>query len=324
MTSTIAAAATMAAYVPSDRTEARIALTDVPERVARDHEALVAVEAFSLNRGETFLLERPRAGWRPGQDVAGHVLEPAADGSGPPAGARVVGHAWDGGWAERVAIATDSLVALPDAISAPVAATLPLAGLTAVRLVRAAGSLAGRRVLITGAAGGVGHLLAELAAAQGARITAIARTAERGERLRALGAEEIASRVEDTEGPFDIAFESVGGASLTAAAERVTPRGTVWWLGAASLDPAVVDFFALPERVTIRRFVYWPHDEPDRVDLQVLVDLVASGRLHPEIGLLADWRETPAALVSLRDRHVRGNAVLTIPVTSVASGTSVV
>ncbi|MEA2341802.1 MAG: NADPH:quinone reductase, partial [Solirubrobacteraceae bacterium] len=166
---------------------------------------------------------------------------------------------------------------------------------------------------ITGASGGVGHFLVELAAAQGARITAIARTAERGERLRALGAEAIAGRVDDTEGPFDVVFESVGGASLSAATQRVAPRGTVWWLGQASRAPAVLDFFALPERVTVRRFAYWPHDEPDRVDLHVLVDLVSSGRLHPEIGLLADWHETPAALVALRDRGVRGNAVLTIP-----------
>jgi NADPH2:quinone reductase len=313
MNSSLVAAATVAAFVPSDRNDARIALIDVPAPVAREDQALVAVEAFSINRGETFLLERPRSAWRPGQDVAGRVVEAAADGSGPPAGTRVVGHAWDGGWAERVAIATDAVVPLPDAISAPVAATLPLAGLTAVRLLRAARSLAGREVLITGASGGVGHFLVELAAAQGARITAIARTAERGDRLRALGAEAIAGRVEDTEGPFDVVLESVGGASLTAATQRVAPRGTVWWLGQASRDPAVLDFFALPERVTIRRFAYWPHDEPDRVDLRVLVDLVSSGRLHPEIGLLADWHETPAALVALRDRRVRGKAVLTIP-----------
>jgi ABC-type multidrug transport system fused ATPase/permease subunit len=54
-------------------------------------EAVIAVEAYSLNRGEIFLLDSPRDGWRPGQDVAGRVERAAADGSGPPAGARVVG-----------------------------------------------------------------------------------------------------------------------------------------------------------------------------------------------------------------------------------------
>ncbi len=305
---------TIAAFVPSDREDARIELADVPEPIAREDQALVLVEAFSINRGETFLLEHPRNGWRPGQDVAGRVLEPAGDGSGPPAGTRVVGHAWDGGWAARVPIATDALVPLPDAIPATVAATLPLAGLTAVRLLRAAGSLAGRRVLVTGASGGVGHFLVELAAAQGARITSVTRTAERGQRLRALGAEHVVARVEDAAAPFDAVFESVGGASLSAAMERLAPRGTVWWFGQASREPAVLDFFALPDRAMVRRFTYWPHEEPDHVDLQVLVDLVAAGRLHPEVGLLADWQETPAALVDLHERRIRGHAVLTIPV----------
>jgi len=313
MDQTTAAISTITAFVPSDRADARVALAEVPEPVAREDQALVTVEAFSINRGETFLLERPRDGWRPGQDVAGRVLESAADGSGPLAGTRVVAHAWDGGWAPRVAVATDALVALPDAITATVGATLPLAGLTAVRLLRAAGSMAGRRVLMTGASGGVGHFLVELAAAQGARVTVITRTAERGDRLRALGAHHVVGRVQDAVAPFDVVFESVGGASLSAAAERLAPCGIVWWFGQASREPATLDFFSLPDRAAVRRFTYWPHDEPDRVDLQVLVDLVATGRLHPEIGLLADWHETPDALVALAERRVRGNAVLTIP-----------
>jgi hypothetical protein len=68
----------------------------------------------------------------------------------------------------------------------------------------------------------------------------------------------------------------------------------------------------VPGRVGIRRFAYWPHDEPDRVDLATLVRLVAAGRVHPEIGLHADWRDTPAALIALRDRRIRGNAVLAV------------
>jgi NADPH:quinone reductase-like Zn-dependent oxidoreductase len=309
---TTTTASTIQAFVPSERAEARVELAEVPAPVPAANEALVAVGAYSINRGETFLLERPREGWRPGQDVAGRVLEAAADGSGPQAGARVVGHAWQGGWAPRVPVATDALVELPDDVPTTVAATLPLAGLTAIRMLRAAGSLAGRRVLLTGASGGVGHLVVELAAAQGARTTAVTRTPERAERLLALGAADVVHDVDDAEGPFDVVFESVGGASLTGAIARLAPRGTVFWFGAASRETSPLDFFALPQRAKLRRFSYWPHDEPDRVDLQALVDLVAAGRLHPEVGHLADWRETPSALLALRDRRVRGNAVLTL------------
>ena len=76
----------------------------------------MAVEAFSPNRGELFLLERPRPGWLPGKDVAGRVVRAAADGSGPAAGSLVVGHPPAGGWSERVAVATSALAQLPDGV----------------------------------------------------------------------------------------------------------------------------------------------------------------------------------------------------------------
>ncbi|MEP7020373.1 MAG: alcohol dehydrogenase, partial [Pseudonocardiales bacterium] len=134
-----------------------VALGDASEPTPAVDEAVLAVEAYSVNRGETLLLEAPRDGWRPGKDVAGTVTAAAADGSGPPLGARVVAHVPDSGWAERVAAATSTLAVLPDEVTTETAAALPLAGLTALRLLRKAAPLVGRRLLITGASGGVGH-----------------------------------------------------------------------------------------------------------------------------------------------------------------------
>ena len=129
----------------------------VDEPEPRADEALVEVKAFSINRGETYQLERPRPNWRPGKDVAGVVIRAAADGSGPGEGERVVGHADQSGWAERAAVPSARLARLPDGVDFQTAAALPLAGLTALRLTRVAGPLASRRVLLTGASGGVGH-----------------------------------------------------------------------------------------------------------------------------------------------------------------------
>ena len=106
--------ATIPAFVPAPDAPGRIALADVPEPEAGPAEALVIVEAYSVNRGELFLLEAPREGWRPGQDVAGHVERTAADGSGPAQGTRVVAHVPAGGWAPLVAAPTDALAMLPD------------------------------------------------------------------------------------------------------------------------------------------------------------------------------------------------------------------
>jgi NADPH:quinone reductase len=306
-----------------------VLVAEVEEPRAAADEALIAVEAFSVNRGETFLIESRPAGFRPGKDVAGVVIEAAADGSGPAVGERVVAHANGGGWAERVAVATDRVAALPAGRSAsadgrggasapPIATTtaaaLPLAGLTALRLTRAVGPMASRRVLLTGASGGVGHYFVELAASQGAELTAVSASAERAERLLALGATRVVGDVEEAEGPFDLALDSVGGTSTTAAFARLTPEGALVWFGQASRVAPTFDFFDWRGAFngTIRRFHYEESDVSFAGDLATLVRLTASGRLHPEVGWTADWARTGEALTALLAREVRGNAVLTL------------
>lgn len=163
----------MKALLPTGQFDRPVALGDAPHPRPRPDEALIKVEAFSVNRGETFQLEHPAPGWRPGKDIAGLVVQQAADGSGPATGRRVVGHPPSAGWAEYAAVPTDALAELPDDLPTAQAAALPLAGLTALRLLRTAGSVLGRRLLLTGASGGVGHYLTELAAGAGAEVTAV-------------------------------------------------------------------------------------------------------------------------------------------------------
>src|SRR5216117_2851572 len=112
-------------------------------------QALVAVRAFSVNRGELALLAARTEDWRPGQDIAGVVVEPAADGSGPTAGARVMALAEDSGWAELAAVSTARMAELPDSVDIEHAAALPLAGRAALNTLRIGGNLIGKRVLIT-------------------------------------------------------------------------------------------------------------------------------------------------------------------------------
>jgi NADPH2:quinone reductase len=302
------------AWIPTHRPTDPLTLGDLADPTPAPDEAVVAVEAFSINRGETFILAENRPGWRPGKDVAGVVVVAAPNGSGPPAGARVVGHPTQGGWAERVAVPTDALASLPAAVDTATAATLPLAGLTALRLLRTAGSLSGLRVLLTGASGGVGHAVVELAAAQGARITAVVAHPERGARLLELGAEAIVTDVEKVDGPVDVAFESVGGDTLPAVWARLAPKGQVFWMGQAGGAGPTLDFFDYRggTEATLRRFSYIDSDHSITDDLATLVRLVAGGHLHPEIGWRSDWSRTPAALAELLGRRLRGNAVLTI------------
>jgi NADPH:quinone reductase-like Zn-dependent oxidoreductase len=290
-------------------------LVEVDEPEAGPDEVVVAVEAFSPNRGESFVLERAEPGFRPGKDIAGRVISPAASGHGPGVGARVVAHLEHSGWAELAAVPIDRLATLPDAIGTVEAAALPLAGLTALRLSRTSGPLASRRVLLTGASGGVGHYFVELAALQGAQITVVTATEERSRRLTELGACAWVRDPADATGPFEIGLDSVGGRSTAAVLSKLTDHGLLVWFGQASRKAPTLDFFDWSggTSATIRKFAYWEDETPIADDLATLVQLTAAGHLHPEIGLSVDWRETPEAVAAMVKRTVRGNVVLTIP-----------
>ena len=191
--------------------KAPMELREVREPLPQRNEALVAVAAFSLNRGELRSIGNNGEGWIPGQDIAGIVLKQAEDGSGPAAGARVVALTDELGWAQRVAVPSHRMAVLPDNVSFTQAATLPVAGLTALRTLRHGAPLLGKRVLITGAAGGVGTLAVQLAARSGARVTAVVGRIERAAGLRELGALDVIDGIDRAQGRFALVLESAGG-----------------------------------------------------------------------------------------------------------------
>jgi NADPH:quinone reductase len=103
------------------------------------------------------------------------------------------------------------------------AATLPTAGLTALRALDLAGAQLAKRVLVTGATGGVGQYAVQLAALAGANVTALVRDVEKSrDQLRSLGAANV---VDAVEGHFDTVVDAVGGTTFTAAIEHIAPRG---------------------------------------------------------------------------------------------------
>jgi len=304
----------MQAWIPDPAARARVRLAHVPRPTMTAGQILLKVSAYSINRGETFLLEAPAPDWRPGKDIAGRIVAVADDVQGLLPGQRVVAHPDQAGWAEFVTVDAARAVALPDGLDEQTAAAIPLAGLTALRLTRATGPLASRRVLLTGASGGVGHAFVQLAAAQGARVTAVVADDARGDSLRQLGAIETVQAVAATQGTFEIALESTGGAALAAVWERLTADGRLVWFGQASRAPTTLDFFNWKGGMsaTLRKFYYLDDPTPIGVDLETLVRLVSQQRLHIEVGFTADWRETPAAIEALLGRRVRGNVVLRV------------
>jgi NADPH:quinone reductase-like Zn-dependent oxidoreductase len=291
-------------------------MRDVDEHSPAPDEALVEVRAVAINRGELRLLAARPAGWRPGQDVAGVVTSPAQDGSGPPAGTRVVAMVDQAGWAERVSARTTRIGVLPDSVSFSQAASLPVAGLTALRTLRLGGMLLGRSVLITGASGGVGQFAVQLAAQAGAHVTGISRNPERGKALLPSGDVRLAADMHGVQGPFDVILESVGGNSLTAALRLVGRDGIVVMFGNSSGQEARVAFGSIMSSPHARlyAFLIYESGEPPTFgsDLTVLADQIAAGRLQPHVGLETSWRDPTGTLEALRRRDFEGKAVLVI------------
>jgi NADPH:quinone reductase len=287
---------------------------DLPEPEPAANEFLLDVRAYAINPGERRLIEARSRDWRPGQDVAGVVVAAAQDGSGPPVGARVVAVVDWHGWAERVQVPTGRAALIEDHVTFEQAASLPIAGLTALRAVREGGSIVGRNVLVTGATGGVGHLSVQIAKASGARVTALVSSEQRVGDALALGADDAITTLDGYQRTFWLVVDAVGGPVLTQAVRHMEPEATAALCGTLGgpTELSLRDFAA--STATNARIVGVVHSHPPHTkgqDLAVLADLVARGLVVPRLGLVRDWKETPDALAALGARAFRGKAILT-------------
>jgi NADPH:quinone reductase len=305
------------AIVCSPESPDRIIFRELPEPLAAADEAVITVRAVSLNRGEFRRLQWEIDGWRPGYDVAGVIEAEAADGSSPPNGTRVIGLLPNGAWAERVAVPTRVIAPIPDDLSFEAASTVPVAGLTALAALAHGDPLLGRRVLITGAAGGVGRFAVQIARLQGAgSVTALVRNAGRGAGLAALGAAVVTEPSADGE-EFDVIMESVGGPTLAAALGRLASGGTLISIGGSSDTLTTFDGLAFARKGPITMYGMSLFRELERQgmgsrELSDLLALVAAGRLDPQIDRVASWREMGSLLRALGNREVNGKAVALI------------
>jgi NADPH:quinone reductase-like Zn-dependent oxidoreductase len=304
----------MRALVADRSTDSGVSLKEAPEPHPGPGEALIEVHAVSLNRGEVRRLPMREEGTIPGWDIAGVIKEAPDDGPRP--GTRVVALADEGGWAELAVAPISRIAALPDGVAFEAASTIPVAGLTAVRALEVGGPLLGRRVLITGAAGGVGRFAVQLAHRAGAHVTGVIGSPERGQGLQELGADELITEFAPEGDPFDLILESVGGASLAAAFTRVGRKGTIVTFGASSPEPTTFrteTFYNRggPRLYGLRVFHELEFHGSGPRDLALLLGGLADGWLDPGIGATGSLWEPDELLKALLDRRVAGKAVLT-------------
>jgi NADPH:quinone reductase and related Zn-dependent oxidoreductases len=288
-----------------------IRLTTVADPQPGPDQVVVEVAHASANYGELRYLRYQAPGMVLGFDAAGTVVHAAADGSGPAVGSRVVAFG-PGAWARRVAFGVHNVAVVPDEVDLVDAAALPMIGLTALRVLRSLGSVLGRRLLVTGASGGVGRCAVQLAALSGASVVAVSGDPDNAPALRALGAEEVVTSVDAVEGQVDGVLETVGGPTLMAAWHKLAPGGQLHSIGWASNEPVTLEtnaFFALGRSKTLHSAGDVTDPAPD---LALLVSLVQKGRLSPEIGWRGPWTEVATAADALFDRRIPGKIVLDV------------
>ncbi|MEV0292438.1 NADP-dependent oxidoreductase [Nocardia sp. NPDC050710] len=283
-------------------------------------EVLVRVVAAGVNPIDYFtregraynrVLELPFVnGW----DVAGVVEEVGYGVTRFAPGDRVYGMPWfpraAGAYAEYVTAPSRHFAPMPEGLSFIEAAALPLAGLTARQmLVDTAHVASGRRVLVSAAAGGVGHLAVQIAKAVGAYVIGTAR-ADKHEFLRELGADEVidytTTDVPATVRDVDIVIQMFGGEPALRAMETLRPGGLLvnaqagWTPGmykrAAELGVRASGFLV----------------EPDHTGLEALADLVADKKLRVHVDTVLPLEEAAEAHRIIAAGRTTGKVVLTV------------
>ena len=308
------------AVVVDPSSNERLAIRNVPLADAYRDEVTVRVRAISLNRGEVNRAVRSaEAGWRPGWDFAGVIEAHAPDGGGPAVGTRIVGILPSGAWAEMIRVPKDCVAALPEQVTDAQAATLPVAGLTALHALRQGGMLLGRKVLIDGASGGVGHMACQLAAASGAIVYGHVRNPAFQAMVaewcgdRTIAAPDLSAAA--AHGPYHLILDSVGGSALGAALGMLRPDGTCVTFGVSESPTASFDSGAFFRAGGSRLYglVLFPElkkVEPASEGLAILAAMIAGGTLRPRIEIEAKWTEIGSVARQLLDRNFPGKAVL--------------
>lgn len=305
----------MKALVVAPGSPFSIGFADVPDPKPGPGQVLIEVRHTSLNFGELYFAGVSEPGTVLGFDASGIVVEAAADGSGPAVGSRVLTFAQGQGWARLRAVDTIDVAVVPDSVELGLAATLPVAGGTALRALWQAGPVLGRRVLVTGASGGVGTFAVQLARLGGAHVIASVGSKERGEGLAELGAHEVVVGLEGLEQPVDVVIDQVGGEQLVRAYALLADGGTVQSVGWSSGRPA-----QLPVGSTLGRVrpislvsVYNGTGLTDRGEqLRVLLDAVRDGRLSPVVSWRGGWDRYSEPAQAMTERRLAGKAIMDV------------
>jgi NADPH:quinone reductase-like Zn-dependent oxidoreductase len=264
-------------------------------------------------------LRRPKITVR-GWDVAGTVEAVGRSVTGFEPGDEVMGTA-DGSFAELAVTTAERLIRKPARLSFEEAAAVAVSGATALRALRDVGRVRpGQRVLIIGAAGGVGTFAVQIAKAFGAHVTGLCSTSKM-DLVRSIGADEIIdyTREEFADGTrrWDLIVDTAGRRSLSHLRKGLTPKGTLAIVGGDGGGPWTGGFFRGVLRAPLLSLFVGQRLRPvspteKHEDLQTLKELIVAEKVTPVIDRTYPLIEAPDAIRYLAQGHPRGKIVITI------------
>jgi NADPH:quinone reductase-like Zn-dependent oxidoreductase len=302
-----------------------LSLKEINKPVIKDDEVLVRVVATSLNAGDYFSMKgspwlvrfmvgfpRPKD-YVPGWDVAGRVEAVGSAVTQFHPGDAVYG-AVSHAFAEYASAPAGRLALKPTNLTFEQAAAVPTAGIMALQGLRDAGKVQpGQKVLINGAAGGVGTFAVQIGKALGAEVTGVCST-RNVELLRSLGADHVIdyTREDFTRGGqrYDLIFDNVGNRAFSDLRRALTPQGRILPNSGHSGMTYVFKAFLLAP--LMRQQDKPLTTTPNGKDLAALAEMIAAGKITPVIDRTYPFAEIPAALGYASKGHVRGKVVITL------------
>jgi NADPH:quinone reductase-like Zn-dependent oxidoreductase len=310
----------------------KLKLTEIDRPTMPDNGVLVQVQAASVNSGDWHLmrgtpfLSRLMFGGilKPkikilGMDVAGRVAAIGKNVTEFQIGDEVFGDLSEcgfGAFAEYVCATEAALVLKPAQVSFEQAATVPAAALAALQGLRDYGQIQpGQRVLINGAASGVGSFAVQIAKLFGAEVTAVCGT-QKLEMMSSIGANHIIdytqSDITKNSQQYDLIFDVAAYRSVFDYLPMLTPEGAYVLVGGSTTRLFQVMLFgSLISKLSQRR-VKCLVSRPNQADLVILRDYLAAGKIVPFIDRQYSLREVPAAIQHLEQRQVRGKVVISM------------
>lgn len=310
-----------------------LVLSDIVEPELAAGQALVAVTAVGLNFADTLITRgkyqyKPELPFAPGAEIAGVVERVSGADSAFKPGDRVMAYVGWGGAVEKIAVDCEALVPVPHGVSDTIAAGLSVTYGTAMHGLLERGRLkAGETVVVTGAAGGAGQAGVEIAALMGARVIAVASSAEKLDTARAAGASEgilypgsdlkDAVRALTGGNGADVIYDCIGGDAAEPLLRALAWKGRFLVVGfAAGAIPKIPLNLLLVKGIEAAG-VFWGEAirrDPagHRASMARLLDWVAEGRLKPRTHATFPLENIAEAIAVLDQRAAQGKVVVTL------------